>query len=362
MKIKKILNIMLVPMFVMALAIQCTNEDDAITLNMTDVSSRITGFATEKAGTGAAFTVTGSQLDEVERVFVGNQVVPKKAFTNVSDNSITFTVPSAAVTGMDQQLLFVFPGSARAIKKIEVIAFQAVSDFVPKSASEGDSVTILGANLNVVSEVKLGSTSVGFKTKSANVIRFRVPAGASDSPITLASEAGSSNTALSLISCSANPAAADCAPGLNLNSSFELGTGDDFTNWSKWNGGTFLLATTLPGEVYRGDRALKVVRNGSLADGQWRIQLSSDPVATDVGASYTVYLWAKASAVGGSMRVSTNPSALYTADQAVTTSWTRLAFTFPAANETQTRIVLDLNGNNKAVTTFYIDDVKIVKN
>jgi hypothetical protein len=53
---------------------------------------------------------------------------------------------------------------------------------------------------------------------------------------------------------------------------------------------------------------------------------------------------------------------MYTGDQAVTTSWQRLAFTFPSANEASSRVVLDLNGNNTAVTTFFIDDVKLIKN
>ena len=122
-----------------------------------------------------------------------------------------------------------------------------------------------------------------------------------------------------------------------------------------------MFATTVPGEYYSGTRALKVVRDGSLNDGQWRIQLSNDPSTWEVGASYTVYLMARASAPGGSLRVSTNPNAMYTGDQEVTTTWTRLSFTFPSANEASSRVVLDLNGNNTAATTFFIDDVKLIK-
>jgi endo-1,4-beta-xylanase len=59
--------------------------------------------------------------------------------------------------------------------------------------------------------------------------------------------------------------------------------------------------------------------------------------------------------------VSTNPNAVYTANQNVPTSWTRLGFTF-TANEANTRVVLDMNGNNTVATTFFIDDVKLVKN
>jgi hypothetical protein len=355
--IKKIT--MLLPAVLAVIVIGC-NDDEAITESMTDVSTRITGFSTAKAGTGAPLTVNGQNLDKVVRVFVGNLVVPARAFTAVSESSITFNVPASSIVGADQPILIVFPGSEIATKKIEVIPFQSVSDFLPRSAGEGETVTILGANLNVVTGVTLGTAAATITSQSPTVLKFTVPAGVSDGPITLTSEAGSSNTTTNLVACS-NPAS-DCADGLNLNSGFELGAGDDLTNWGKWNGGNFMVATTTPGEVFRGSRALKVIRDGSLGDGQWRIQLASDLVATEIGASYTVYVWARASVAGGAMRVSTNPSALYTADQPVPITWTRLAFTFAAANEAQTRVVLDLNGNNTAKTTFFIDDVKLVKN
>lgn len=368
MKLPKILSLLVAPLVLLVLTINCTNEDDAITYSLTDVSSRVTGFGTEKAGTGAPLVVNGTGLDKVVRIVVGTQSVAARAFTSVSESSITFNVPSNAVTGDDQRILFVFPGSERATKTIEVISFQSVSDFVPRAASVGDSVTIIGGNLDVVTEVKLGSAAAGFDVKSPSALRFKVPEGfTSDLPITLVSEAGASNTATSLVSCTGDPTSADCAEGLTLNNSFELGSGDDFTNWSKFNGGTFMTATTVPSEVYRGNRAVKVVKNGTLGDGQWRLQLASDLILVEPGASYTVYVWAKGLTAGGSMRVSTNPDAKYTADQAITTQWQRLAFTFSptggnAIAITDTRIVLDMNGNATTAATFFIDDVKLVKN
>ena len=144
-----------------------------------------------------------------------------------------------------------------------------------------------------------------------------------------------------------------------MNSGFEAGAGDNFDNWSKFNGGGFLLATTTASEVFRGSRALKVVRDGSLAPDQWRIQFASDLVDTDIGASYTVYAWVKAASAGGRFRFSTQPSALYGGDTDIPTTWTRISWTF-TANVDDTRVILDLNG--AAVTTFYIDDVKLLKN
>jgi hypothetical protein len=82
-------------------------------------------------------------------------------------------------------------------------------------------------------------------------------------------------------------------------------------------------------------------------------------VDTDIGSSYTVYAWVRSTVAGGSMRFSTQPSALYGGDTPIPTTWTRISWTF-TANEDDTRVMLDMNG--AAVTTFYIDDVKLLKN
>ena len=360
MKTRKTISIILLAFFTIVLTNNCS-DDEGVTYSVQDVSSRVTGFGSTVTGAGAYLTINGSRMDEVLRVFIGTAGVPARLFTEVTESGITFQVPLSVVLGM-QEVLVVYGGNARAFSSIEVIPFQAVQSFVPYSAVDGETITITGANLDIVTSVKIGTITATILNKSVNTLQFTVPTGVSSNPITLISEAGSTNSANSLISCTSNPTAADCADGLNLNDGFELGTDDNFDNWGKWNGGAYMFQTTAPTEVFRGDRALKVVRDGTLSSGQWRLQLASDLVTTEIGASYTVYIWAKASSNGGSMRVSTNPNALYTADQNVTTEWQRLPFTFGSMNEASTRVVLDMNGNNTVATTFYIDDVKLIKN
>lgn len=360
MKTRRKISVLLLSVTLMAIALGCSNEDDAITLSMSDVSSRITGFSSTVTGAGASLTLNGSQMDKVLRIFMNNAVVTPQGFTSVSESSITFNVPLAVELG-ENNVLVVFPGSERAFAKINVIPFQAVSSFLPLTVTEGEPVTIFGANLEIVNEVRLGSATATILSQSADMLRFTVPAGVTTGKITLVSAAGSSDSSADLIACSGSSTNPDCFTGLNLNTGFELGDGDNFTNWSKFNGGTLMTATTAANEVYRGSRAMKVTRDGTLASGEWRLQLASDLVATEVGASYTAYITARATVAGGSIRVSTNPNAVYTANQNVPTSWTRLGFTF-TANEANTRVVLDMNGNNTVATTFFIDDVKLVKN
>ena len=144
---------------IVVLAINCTNEDEAITIGMTDVSSRITGFSSEVTGAGAPLTVTGSQMDQVQRVFIGNLVVPKKAFNDVSGSGFTFNVPSTIGVG-DQEVLFVWPGPERGFTSIEVVPLQVINSIHPVSGAPGDVITIHGDNLLIVETVEVGGVEL----------------------------------------------------------------------------------------------------------------------------------------------------------------------------------------------------------
>ena len=365
MKTRRLLSILLISVATL-LTTRC-NNDEGVTYSVRDVSSRITGFNNAKTGPGAELTVNGSQLEDVQRIFIGNEVVLARNFISHTASEITFTVPTSVPVYTDGTLtdvLIAFSGPDRAFTEIEVVPLQAISSFTPYAASAGETVTLLGVNFDLVSGVKLGDIDAPITSQTATLLKFTMPADASTGKITLTGEAGSSNSAADLIACSGS-SSPDCMAALNLNGNLEEGDGDNFTNWGKWNGGSFQVATTVPGEYYRGSRALKVIRDGSLGSGQWRIQFVSDPVTTEIGASYTVYIWARAAVANAGFRVSLNPdTGFYPGDVAVTTQWQQFSFVIPGdrIQNTATRIVLDLNGTNTAVTTFYIDDIKVIKN
>jgi GH35 family endo-1,4-beta-xylanase len=140
-----------------------------------------------------------------------------------------------------------------------------------------------------------------------------------------------------------------------LNPGFELGSGDDFTNWTKTNGSGFLTATTMAAEVHSGTRALKSAGPG-YAGNQWQLQILSDPVATTIGTDYTFKIWVNAATAGGNIRFSTQPNALYSGDMNVPDGvWTQLSWTF-TANEANTKISLDLGQSN---VIYYLDDMEL---
>jgi GH35 family endo-1,4-beta-xylanase len=143
-----------------------------------------------------------------------------------------------------------------------------------------------------------------------------------------------------------------------LNPSFELGTGDVFTNWTKQNGAESLVQSTT--EFHEGARSLRanVTVPGPEA---YKVQLVSDPVETVIGNSYTFKIWVKAANADntGPIRISTNPfpdpTADYSGDYNVTTGWTQLTWVFTARKST-TSMVLDLG---KSVNTYYFDDITL---
>jgi endo-1,4-beta-xylanase len=142
-------------------------------------------------------------------------------------------------------------------------------------------------------------------------------------------------------------------PSVLVNGDFEAGSGNDFINWSKYNGGTSITAGSGAGEVHAGARSFKatVAANGNA----WSVQLASDLFNTTTGTSYRLSFWIKAAAAGGKMRVSTGPTASYSPDFVPTTDWTLVEWTF-VAKEDQSRILFDVGST---ANTYFIDDVAV---
>lgn len=143
------------------------------------------------------------------------------------------------------------------------------------------------------------------------------------------------------------------ATELLVNGGFEAGSGSSFANWSAYNGGTSFSSGT-GSNVRTGARSLQVVVAASGA--QYTVQLASDLMPTTIGTNYLVTWYIKAATSGGSMRLSTGPTAQYQGDQTgIGTSFTQLNYTF-TAKDTQTRILFDIG---QTANTYWIDDVSV---
>ena len=155
-------------------------------------------------------------------------------------------------------------------------------------------------------------------------------------------------------------AASPAATNLAQNPGFENGDATSFLNFTILNSGNPAGTATITAgsgaaEVRSGTRSLKVVNPAAYSSEQWRVQVATDPIPLIVGKQYQVSYWVKAAAADGSIRLSTQPTPLYQADQAIGTSWQQVSWLI-TANEAQTRIVFDMGRNSN---TYFIDDVSV---
>lgn len=144
---------------------------------------------------------------------------------------------------------------------------------------------------------------------------------------------------------------------LLANPGFELGSGSTFTNWTAFNGGSAFVSGSGSSEVRTGSRSLKVVNPSDNPGAQYKVQLASDQINTTIGTQYTISLWIKATAAGGSMRLSTQPTAQYEGDQAIGTTFSQISWTI-TAKDTKTTFLIDIG---LKANTYLIDDMSVTE-
>lgn len=153
--------------------------------------------------------------------------------------------------------------------------------------------------------------------------------------------------------------------GITVPAATELATNPGFetglTGWSVFNTGnpagtSTITATTAAGEFRSGASAMKVVNPTGYPGSQWRVQVSSAAFATTAGQQYTISYWVKASSAGGSIRLSTGPTAAqYQGDQTIGTAWQLVSWTI-TASLSSTTFLFDMG---QAANTYFIDDVSV---
>lgn len=294
-------------------------------------------------------TIQGTNFNAVQYVFVGTIQAP---FELGDGNSLTFTVPQLAVPGMSSVTL-ALPGSARVATEFEVLVrpVPVIQSISPSAAASGEQVTILGTSLNNIQSVMVGGVEAAVDASStADQLIITVPDGLpANVPATISiTTTGGATSSESIFYVGEN---------LIANGELELGEGDDFTNWGKWNGADGMTATTNAAEAYAG-RTLKVVSPGPNA---WSSQLGSDAIPTEVGVEYTLFMWIKGEegtpGDGGQIRFSTAPNAMYSANFDITSEWQQIQWVL-TANAAETQIVIDMGAVTDAV--YFIDNITLL--
>jgi len=321
-------------------SLSCEDDSDFVEVVINSVSPN-------EIFLGNEVTLEGENFSAVLFVFLNNDQVPFQR----DGNTITFMSPTNEGVG-NRTITLVMPDGYIVTTDITLVAlpFPIIESLSTSAAKAGEEVTIKGTSLDDLQSVTIGDVEASVVSSSATELTIIVPSGLPEnlaSPIKVVTIGGEA-----------------IAPGnfyvgnnLLLNGGLELGDGDEFANWSKFNGGDGLTATSIEGEAYF-NRSLRAVGVGGDA---WRTQFASDAVAMEVDVEYTLSIWIKAQpgtpGDGGNIRFSTTPDALYSGNYDITTEWQQIEWVF-TANTNPASAVLDLGVVADAV--YFIDNITLV--
>lgn len=150
--------------------------------------------------------------------------------------------------------------------------------------------------------------------------------------------------------------------GLVVPAAVELATNPGFesggmSGWSVFNtNGATIAASSLAGEARTGTTCMKVINPTAQTGNQWKVQVSSAAFATTPGKQYTISYWVKAASAGGSIRLSTGPTASqYQGDQTIGTAYQLVSWQI-TATLTSTTFLFDMG---QVANTYFIDDVSV---
>ncbi|MBV4360317.1 endo-1,4-beta-xylanase [Pinibacter aurantiacus] len=145
---------------------------------------------------------------------------------------------------------------------------------------------------------------------------------------------------------------APAATELLGNPGFESGN----TGWSIFNTNGATITFTTGSNAHAGTGFMQVVNPTAQTGSQWKVQVSSAAFATTPGKQYIISYWVKAISAGGSIRLSTGPSAAqYQGDQTIGTAWQQVSWTI-TATLSSTTFLFDMG---QVANTYYIDDASV---
>jgi hypothetical protein len=141
--------------------------------NAVIVAPIITQFTPINAASGATVTITGTGFAGVTAVKFGDSLA--RSFNVVNATTIQAVV-GAGATG---DISVINPGGTATIAGFAFIAAPSISNFTPKNAASGDTVTISGTNFTGATTVKFGGSAVSsFNVINATTILAVIGTGA----------------------------------------------------------------------------------------------------------------------------------------------------------------------------------------
>lgn len=140
----------------------CVDNSDPMAESINDVNANIAALDKTIASPGDKVTVTGSNLDEVFKIML-NDNVSLVEFKATSSSTLEFTIPTSAPLGDVVIVNFFFAKRGLAQRFIEIMSPPVILGFSPVAAKGGEPCTIIGGELYKASKVFIGDTEVSFE-------------------------------------------------------------------------------------------------------------------------------------------------------------------------------------------------------
>ncbi|WP_345954267.1 IPT/TIG domain-containing protein [Mucilaginibacter sp. PAMB04168] len=145
----------------------------------------ITSFSPASAGAGALVTLTGTNFLGTTGIQFGG--VPVASFTVNSSTSITATVGSGGTGSVN----VITPGGEAVLSGFRFIPQPVIQSFTPSNAKSGETVSIVGTNLEGATVVAFGGTPAAFYNVVSSTLITATVANGGSGTISLRTPGGS---------------------------------------------------------------------------------------------------------------------------------------------------------------------------
>lgn len=324
----------------------CEEDDDFTTVAVT-----VDQLSVDSAFPGDPVSLTGTNFNTVQFIFIGNQQAPFQ----LNGNTINFTVPPGAAVGVNT-ITLAMPHNYRLSVPFEVLlrptpVIQKFDAFVPV----GGELVIQGLSFDSSydPQVTLDGIQATIVSNTPTELVVTVPNGVPDDEfveLAITSIHGETKATTGFLA----------RESVLANGTFDEGSGNDFTNWEKLNGGDRMTAVT-GAEAYGGGRSMMVQ---PASGNPWDNQFASDGVQLNFGEEYTLILWARAIDPGAFFRFSISQydgngaDYFYGEDKVLENTWQPYSWTFTVGNNLPShRAVLDMGASTGA---FMVDHIALV--
>jgi len=157
-RMKNKIGFMLISWLAVSFLVGCEEEYDPMEFGIVDMNHKITSVDKEVTEPGDIVTFTGTDLDKVYKIMLNEETVP--VVFEATATELKMTVPSMAPLGDVVTISLFFSGNGLAQRTIRIISPPVIFMLSPSAAQPGETVRVLGRELYLAEQVKIGGVDV----------------------------------------------------------------------------------------------------------------------------------------------------------------------------------------------------------